>query len=311
MTVYHPSGEEFMSVLRDAKVMAPNVSVIAMISAYAFAKFLERQGYADEFVNCVHDLARSKPPPVRYRPGTDVPTLRTATRVRDFTSLPFPATLPEFRLSTADSALRYGLSASELPARVAREIRQFCEYSSALVNTERGLAYAAPTQQTTLVKHVDRIRAFLGFALRHLDIAAEDLSLDEFLVPNSVARYLSFLRARDCKKTYVRNHLALVRKVVHYLTSGSADTAAIRAHAEKMADWLNTVEVQLRISLPGSTPPELPESAPVRQWVTDLTARALLDARDYLEAGEAMGKRQASQVRGWGGGAGATPGTGL
>ena len=309
--LFFPSGEELLAVMAAAGVMRPNVSAVSMVKAYDVAKFLGGQGHAEALVNGMHDLARSRPPPVRYRPGTHVPGVPLASaggggkaaRRLDFASLPFPATLPDVRLSEQEMAERYGLPEAAVPASVAREIKQFCEYSSALVNTERGATYAAPVQQTTLAKHSDRLRAFLGFGLLKLNIAADDLTLDEFLVPASVARYLAYLRARGGTRGYVCNHIALVRKVLNYLQSGSSDDSQIRAHVTKMDAWLGTLETQLAATLPKAPPPELPDSAPVRRWVADTAREALATARAYLDAGIALGKAQAVAVS-WGGEAG-------
>lgn len=68
------------------------------------------------------------------------------------------------------------------------------------------------------------VYAFSGYISTHYQVPYDDVSLDMYLNPTYLARFLGYLTARYVQKGHITKHIGLARKMNDYLQSGSPGT---------------------------------------------------------------------------------------
>ena len=172
----------------------------------------------------------------------------------------------------------YGLRSNELPIHVQGELDSFIRWSTSPINIQRGTEYS-PSQTHTIAKHMDSIRAFMGFIA--IKLGRNLVGLHEYWNPETIATFVSFLLARNCGKGHVIKHLAIARKVNKYLLSTCMHNEE-KEHAGKVEQWLSTLERQVRQALPKpiKNVAALPKASQLRLWTTFLKEAAMEALRE-------------------------------
>ena len=142
-------------------------------------------------------------PPSRFQPTT-LPSLA---------AVDFPNTLKEIYLNKTEQTERYGFEVDMLPTMLSEDCDAFEVWSTAGINLARGDRYVRSVQSDTISKHLCRIRGYVGWVSSYYCVPGNDSSIMEYANPQRLASFVSYLKARQCRREHVMSHISLARKV--------------------------------------------------------------------------------------------------
>lgn len=232
-------------------------------------------GYPEAYARELELLATVRPPQRAFTYANRLPL-----HYED----PLPSSLPECNLPDIYLLQAYGIAQSELSMRVQMEIDRYVNYGTDNINLERvNPVYRKSVQSTTIVSETDRIRGFLGYLSNRLSVDIDRLGLATYWNANFVARFISFLIARETAKGTVIKHLTQAKKVSSFLVSARCTSRKEQEYAARYAEWLDLLQSQLASTLPdGPGYGELPTYTRVRQWVDSIRKEALTRIEDNM-----------------------------
>lgn len=245
------------------------------VLASAVAHAARDMGYPDLYARELESLVNVLPPRRALSLGNRLPLLYED---------PFPSHLPVCNLQDHILLQGYGIAQVDLSDRLRMEIQRYVEYSTESINLERvNPAYRTSVQSTSIISETDRMRGFLGYLRNRLSVDVDTVGLPAYWNANFVARFISFLIARECAKGTVLKHLTQAKKVSSFLVSASTTSRKEAEYAKRYAEWLDVLSVQLARSLP-DTPGwgELPTYTSVRQWVDSVRRSAAREVDSIL-----------------------------
>ena len=124
---------------------------------------------------------------------------RDAEVRRHYSLLPMPAVVPEYDLDEEQMEGDYGLSTAP-PAFLESETSNYIRHCMVDINPDRGDAWNAPIQSTSVHGTRQVIKGFVGFCNEYRDVPHGELRLSLFANPDHIIHFVGFLKARNVGK---------------------------------------------------------------------------------------------------------------
>jgi hypothetical protein len=169
-------------------------------------------------------------------------------------------------LDTSKSEV-YGLESLviSLPNGLRQELSEFRRWCTNPIQLDRESRYRC-VQEVTHQAMESTMLAYLGFQAKVLRVRVEQLSLFSYRDPQTFARFVGYIIARDVGYKWASRHLSTCKKVLSYLCTLDATWP----HTAAMQQWLGSMDKQLPNTIPRAQHQATPPAEAVFEWVDGL-----------------------------------------
>ena len=230
------------------------------------------------------DFARSpaaRPVPVVFDPTSDsrpkpprvVPRVSygPAPSISSVYGQPFPTQLDSTVLHIADLDALYGLKKDQVLSELQAEIDYFRVWSMQPVQLDRPQEYVRAVQTVTFDGQADCLRGYFGFVFNYCGRSLSEVSIRAYEEPQTFVSFISFLKARGCRKGQLVKHISLAKKVNSYISTALSENDQVgRAHHTKLQACFGTLETQISLHMRDVTERVIPDWTDIHSWVDRL-----------------------------------------
>lgn len=156
------------------------------------------------------------------------------------------------------------------------EMKQFKTWSCSPVHTSRNGPYSKAIKAETFDDHVSLSKTFLGFVHKHHAVPLNQLSLIHHLDGFFLASFISFCKQREKSRAGPMQQLTLAKKIAYYFSKQFPQlTLPHNCPHEELAEWLITMESQIKSVMPPPPPKVPPPQTGLNSWVEGVVTTAM------------------------------------